>query len=515
MKYKILNITLGVISICLSVYIIVNVSSAIFSQPLNIIFYDGWSYLTLKQGLFPFSFHNEHNIFLANVAASVGPIFGKVFGSYNIIFAQILRFTCLIVFLYTIYRLIKGYKEFKNTIGFLCISLSSLMGSIFIFNPFSYRSLGWGFMLHWYIPLTILFLNGLIIYTTSFRYKFYISYLLCLVAFFSGGHWIICFASVFLSFYTFDSFTFKSIAKNLRTSMICLLPIILINTMNEAGSSGLMQKLFSLKFMFILQTIRYSYLDASPSLIIMPIIMLILYYKILSVNSFSFPEKGLSYSLYLCFSGFLFAFTVSLARGNSVDADYTSGSYPTFVGLVWLGICTFYSLVILSVKNLIGKYLYLLILPSIYLGSPALNAQSNFNNKINTLKTERKWHVISYFCRRIGFIYQNHGYKVIYKESCGNTYVNEKRPYELWSSNIKIKKYNFDINPVKSKANLINDQYKFCTKGNQSTFQPKFIEYFTIRNCMEGMNESEAVNGKITATETSNTNIIIDFISYE
>ena len=515
MKYKILNFIFGIISIYLSAYIIINISTAIFSQPLNIIFYDGWSYLNLKQGLFPFKFHNEHNIFLANIAASAGPIYGKVYGSFNIIFAQILRITCLITFIITIYRLIKENKDLKNTFVFLCISLTSLLGSVFIFNPFSYRSLGWGFMLHWYIPLTILFVNGFIIYATSFRYKFYISYALCLIAFFSGGHWIICFTSVFLSFFSFNSLAFKAIASNLKASIICLLPVTLINTMNETSSSGLMHKLFNLKFIFMVQTIRHSYLDAMPAIYIMPFITLILCFLISKIDAKSFPKKALNYSLYLCFSGFLFAFTVSVARGNAVDADYASGSYPTFVGLVWLGICTFYLFVTLNGKNIYGKYFYLLILPIIYLGAPVLNAQSNFSRSINTIKTERKWHVISYYCRRIGFIYQKQGYSVEYNQSCGKTYVNEIRPYELWSLNMKIQEYNLDIIPAPSKTNLIDDEYKLCTNETPSSLRPKFIEHISNRKCKKGMHESIAVNGIIKATEISRRNINIEFISYE
>ena len=515
MKNKVLNCILGLVFIGLSAAIIFSVSFAIFSQPLNIIFYDGWSYLNLKQGLSPFEFHNEHNIFLANVLASVGPIFGKVFGSYNIVFAQILRIVCFTTFILTFHRLATKNQEIKNSFGFLFISLASLVASIFIFNPFSYRSLGWGFMLHWYMPLTILFLNGFIIYAASFKYRFCISYGLCLLAFFSGGHWIICFASVFLSFFSFNSLTAKSIVNNLKISIICLLPIALINALKETSTSGLMHKISSLKFIFVAQTIRHSFLDAFPALYLIIFLTIVLYYKFIKVDGIKFPRQALNYSLYLCFSGFLFALTVSIARGSAIDADYASGSYPTFVGLTWLGICTFYLLVLVNGRNHMGKYLYLLILPIVYLGGPIFNSQSNFNRSINTLRTERKWHVISYYCRRIGFIYQKHGFNIDYSHSCGKTYPNENRPYELWSRNMNIfdqfDEYDLDPNPDLSKTNLIQDVYKLCTNGNQSVFQPKFIENISSSNCQKGMSESINVKGRIKASETSKGNIIVQF----
>ena len=52
-------------------------------------------------------------------------------------------------------------------------------------------------MLHWYIPLSILFINGYLVFSNELNLKlFFKTYFLVFISYLSGSQWIICLSSL-------------------------------------------------------------------------------------------------------------------------------------------------------------------------------------------------------------------------------------------------------------------------------------------------------------------------------
>ena len=290
-----------VIFICLNLFLAfkfyLNLHKSIFEEPSNILFWDDWSILDKNFIKSITTKHNEHQLTIPIAISWLSYKFTGLTGGFNLLFSSLFRIISLIFYVLTIKKICKisfGKKISLNS--FLVISFSVISGIIFINYPTSYRTLNWGFMLHWYIPLSILFLNGYLIFTNKLTFKlFFISYLLVLISYFSGSQWIVCLSSLSILIFLRSINSKKNLFLN---SLFSIIFIFIIDSLAGNSSSLTLSKLINFNFSFLIGIIWHAFNLSFPFLIIVLIMYLI---NIFSTDQFKkvASDPGFQFSTYI------------------------------------------------------------------------------------------------------------------------------------------------------------------------------------------------------------------------
>ncbi len=276
-----------------------------------------------------------------------------------------------------------------------------------------------------------------------------------------------------------------------------------------------MDKIRFFDISFLINVLRHSFLELDTLLLIIGLLTLVVCILISSADIDNSQRLAIGYACYLTFAGFLFAIIVTIARGSAIDSDYSSGSYPTFTGLIWLGICFLYISTIFSDVFPRNNYSLYLIIPITMLFYPTINIKSEFYANVDRIKQERKWHNIAYLCRRVGFLYRDEGFNVSYSKTCGMTYPNEEKPYLLWS------KFRTKLKPLLPSNNrfVIKKKYqnnsvllKICSTKRALNLLPSFIRHISFGQCPANSSVSKQLNKEVSILYLDNKKVMVGMI---
>lgn len=426
LSYSIFIISFVSLNLFLTFKFFFSIHLAIFEEPTNVLFWDDWS-ITNKDFIGSIlKKHNEHQLSIPIAIAWLSYKITGLPGGFNLLFSSIFRLISLIFYFLTIKKLCNiDFKVMLNLNSFVITFFSIILGTIFFNYPISFRTLDWGFMLHWYIPLSILFVNGYLVFSNELNLKlFFKTYFLVFLSYLSGSQWIICLSalSILLFLKSIDN------KKNLIINSLFSISSLSILDMIAGNSSSLtIEKIINFKFSFLFGIIWHTFNLSLPFIVIS-----ILIYSINTLSNSSFKkiifDANFQFSTYIFSAGLVFSILVTLARGNNVDANIFSPSYPTFTGLIPFSIFTFLIFEIhkKTIFNSFGKIYFLII--SLFF---TFSLTSKFYlQKIGIIKQERYWQTYSFACRVIGNKFKKEGYQVKFDTSCGQTYPSDKKVFE-------------------------------------------------------------------------------------
>lgn len=412
--------------ICLNLFLVIkfyiNLHQSIFEEPTNILFWDDWS-ITKKNFINSITAkHNEHQLSIPIAISWLSFKLSGLPGGFNLIFSSIFRIISLIFYILTLKNICRiSFKEKMSFNSFIIISFSLISGIIFFNYPISYRTLDWGFMLHWYIPLSILFINGYLIFAYKLNLNiFLITYLLVFLSYFSGSQWLICLSSLTILIFLRSINSKKHLIIN---SLFSFISLTIIDSFAGNSSTVTLSKLLDFNLSFLIGIIWHAFNLSFPFLIIL---LLIYFVNIYSTGYFKklLSDPYFQFSAYIFFAGITFSILVTLARGNNIDANIFSPSYPTYTGLIPFSIVTLLISEInkKSIFDIFSKIYFLII--SLFF-SYALLSKFYFQ-KLSIIKEERYWQTYSFACRVIGYQFKKAGYEVIFDSSCGSTYPSDQ-----------------------------------------------------------------------------------------
>ena len=202
--------------------------------------------------------HNEHQLSIPVALSWLSYKFSGLPGGFNLFFSSFFRLVSLGFYFLTIKEICKiKFQKNLNINGLTVTFLSIIIGTVFLNYPISYRTLNWGFMLHWYIPLSILFINGYLVFSSNINLKLFIkTYFLVFVSFFSGSQWIICLSALSILFFM------KSFTNKLNLFINAIFSIFSFLIMDSiAGNSATItiDKLISFKYSFLFGIISLAF----------------------------------------------------------------------------------------------------------------------------------------------------------------------------------------------------------------------------------------------------------------
>ena len=115
--------------------------------------------------------------------------------------------------------------------------------------------------------------------------------------------------------------------------------LIIIDSLAGNSSSLTLNKLINFNFSFLIGIIWHAFNLSFPFLIIVLIMYLI---NIFSTDEFKkvASDPAFQFSTYIFSSGIVFSVIVTIARGNNLDANTFSPSYPTYTSLIPFSILT-------------------------------------------------------------------------------------------------------------------------------------------------------------------------------
>ena len=450
-----------VLFICLNLFLAfkfyLNLHKSIFEEPSNILFWDDWSILDKNFIKSITTKHNEHQLTIPIAISWLSYKFTGLTGGFNLLFSSLFRIISLIFYVLTIKKICKiSFSKNISLNSFLVISLSVISGIIFINYPTSYRTLNWGFMLHWYIPLSILFLNGYLILNNKLTFKlFLISYLLVLISYFSGSQWIVCLSSLSILIFLRSINSKKNLFLN---SLFSIIFLIIIDSLAGNSSSLTLNKLINFNFSFFSGIIWHAFNLSFPFLIIVLIMYLI---NIFSTDEFKkvASDPAFQFSTYIFSSGIVFSVIVTIARGNYLDANTFSPSYPTYTSLIPFSIITLITFEInkKSIFDVFGK-IYFLIINLFF--SYALLSKFYIQN-ISTIKEERYWQNISFVCRVLGYQFIKKGYQVVFDPTCGQTYPSDEKLFKKMGNPIFANGFNNILGEINTESSGLYELKSF------------------------------------------------------
>lgn len=425
LAYLIFIISFISLNLFLTLKFFINLHLAIFEEPSNILFWDDWSITDKNFVESILRKHNEHQLSIPIALSWISYKFSGLPGGFNLFFSSLFRLVSLAFYFLTIKKICKiKFLKDLNINGLTVTFLSIIIGTIFLNYPISFRTLDWGFMLHWYIPLSILFINGYLVFSNDINLKLFIkTYFLVFISYFSGSQWIICLCSLSILFFM-KSFTNK--LNLLINSIFSIFSLIIIDSIAGNSSTITLDKLLSFKYSFLVGIIWHAFNLSLPFILILLIIFII---SSISDNNFKeiLLDSYFQFSAYIFSAGIVFSIIVTIARGNNSDADIFSPSYPTYTGLLPLSFLTFI-LFQINEKTIFDNFgkIYFLVLSLFF----TFSLSSKFYlQKISIIKQERYWQTYSFACRVIGYNFKKKGYAVIFDPSCGQTYPSDKKVF--------------------------------------------------------------------------------------